>query len=679
MGEVAPPGTGDAGSAPQAGPNGKAARPAKPEEIEIENQTARRIRIRRAHGKAEPVLALAPFGVRRLPKGREKDFDLEPWINQDYVRVVEPCDHSETVAFEASTLLGMFFIAAVGIAVAAWRHTWIIAVAAIGVLAAVAIPEAQRWNEQRKRRGAPSFDTQLWRAVGMFLVCLVGYGLPLVAVFVQSGKSFDNVAHTARSSIFSVDNEARGCFFLALFGLFVGTAATLPALLFFILSEQRKNVAKVQFFREVLRLDPSLRTIGEAERSYQPLITDVFDARRGALFFSPVLLSTFLLTLGWTITALPTAKSILQPLANGQLELNALFIPNRTAFAFGFLGSYFFAVNMAFRRYVRADLGPKAYSHISVRIIIASILAWVFSQLPGTVLAGGLMVGSEAAPAETVPWFLLLLVFFVGIVPDTGLAVMHDLLKSRVFSRFIVSLENRDPLSRLEGITLYDRARLLEEGIENVENLAHHNLIDLILRTRIPTPRLVDLVDQAVLYLHARDGAGGAGASGGEDAGGGGRADPAASNGKGRDEAATTLRALRGLGIRTATDLELAAGGDPDDAGADAGGVDAMPSLVAARRAEISEAAYRKAFFDVLGPATGEPKRLQVILRAMHDDEWMPQLRSWRRFRHTYDRAYQLSAEEEMVHAPWPPPANGAEPGTGASSPSAAGLSVRAH
>ncbi len=30
---------------------------------------------------------------------------------------------------------------------------------------------------------------------------------------------------------------------------------------------------------------------------------------------------------------------------------------------------------MVFRRYVRADLGPKAYSHISVRIIIATILA----------------------------------------------------------------------------------------------------------------------------------------------------------------------------------------------------------------------------------------------------------------------------------------------------------------
>ena len=49
---------------------------------------------------------------------------------------------------------------------------------------------------------------------------------------------------------------------------------------------------------------------------------------------------------------------------------------------------------------------------------------------------------------------------------------------------------------------MYDQARLMEEGIENIENLAHHNLMELIVRTRIPTARLVDMFDQAILYLH---------------------------------------------------------------------------------------------------------------------------------------------------------------------------------
>ena len=63
-------------------------------------------------------------------------------------------------------------------------------------------------------------------------------------------------------------------------------------------------------------------------------------------------------------------------------------------------------------------------------------------------------------------------------------------------------IAERDPLTNLEGIDLYDRARLLDEGVSNVEGLAHHDLIELMLQTRIPAPRLVDWIDQAILYLH---------------------------------------------------------------------------------------------------------------------------------------------------------------------------------
>lgn len=57
-------------------------------------------------------------------------------------------------------------------------------------------------------------------------------------------------------------------------------------------------------------------------------------------------------------------------------------------------------------------------------------------------------------------------------------------------------------MTKPEGINLYHRARLMEEGVENIENLAHHDLVDLILRTRIPVSVLIDWVDQAILYLH---------------------------------------------------------------------------------------------------------------------------------------------------------------------------------
>ncbi len=170
----------------------------------------------------------------------------------------------------------------------------------------------------------------------------------------------------------------------------------------------------------------------------------------------------------------------------------AVLQPPTTALGFGFLGSYFFAINFIFRRYVRADLGPKAYSHLAMRVIVTIVLVWVVEKIP-------LLAANQAV--------LSILAFLIGILPETAIAVMQDFLHNqRWIGAIIPSLREEQPLTRLDGITLYDRARLLEEGIDNIENLATHNLVELMLQTRIPTARLVDLVDQAILHLHVAGG-----------------------------------------------------------------------------------------------------------------------------------------------------------------------------
>jgi hypothetical protein len=58
------------------------------------------------------------------------------------------------------------------------------------------------------------------------------------------------------------------------------------------------------------------------------------------------------------------------------------------------------------------------------------------------------------------------------------------------------------PLSRLDDVDIYDCTRLEEEGITSIQALARHDLVDLILSSRIPVPRLIDWVDQAVLHQH---------------------------------------------------------------------------------------------------------------------------------------------------------------------------------
>ena len=100
------------------------------------------------------------------------------------------------------------------------------------------------------------------------------------------------------------------------------------------------------------------------------------------------------------------------------------------------------------------------------------------------------------------------------------------------------SLQERQPLTELQGINLYDKARLFEEGIENVQNLVHQELTETMLNTRIPASRLVDWIDQGILSLHL-----------GKDT----HADASRNNVEVYDR-----RVLSECGILTATDLILA-------------------------------------------------------------------------------------------------------------------------
>jgi hypothetical protein len=98
------------------------------------------------------------------------------------------------------------------------------------------------------------------------------------------------------------------------------------------------------------------------------------------------------------------------------------------------------------------------------------------------------------------PARLDVLAFFIGVFPQIGV----QLLKAgtgKLLSRAIPSMSVRFPLSDLDGLTVWDQARLLEEGIEDVHALATANLVDLLLGTRVPVNTLIDWVDQALLYL----------------------------------------------------------------------------------------------------------------------------------------------------------------------------------
>ena len=303
--------------------------------------------------------------------------------------------------------------------------------------------------------------------------------------------------------------------------ILVVIAALLPALLYFLYDRQKVSIVSKTFYREIVRFDPAIHTSADAEQKYGHLINEVYGDKSAGYYLAnvglPITLSSVLIALGWLLILLPINPQ-------GLADFFSLVAPQPSALSFGFLGAYFFALNMVFRRYVRSDLTPKAYSHITVRLLVTTILVWAVSVLPAF----------QSNPPSPV---LLIMAFCIGIVPETAIKVIKEFMRKTV-GRFSESLDERDPLTNLEGIDLYDRARLSEEGVDNIENLAYHNLIDLLVQTRIPARRLADMVDQAILYLHLR-----------------GSVPPAQPAKHSDDQAPSALDYLRGYGIRTATDL----------------------------------------------------------------------------------------------------------------------------
>ena len=64
------------------------------------------------------------------------------------------------------------------------------------------------------------------------------------------------------------------------------------------------------------------------------------------------------------------------------------------------------------------------------------------------------------------------------------------------------SLEAQLPLSDLDGLNVWHQTRLEEEDVESIPNMATVDIVDLLLNTRIPPERIIDWVDQAILYTH---------------------------------------------------------------------------------------------------------------------------------------------------------------------------------
>src|SRR5215213_1080660 len=502
--------------------------------------------------EGDSQLIIAPFGSRTVDSSWLPRYKYEAWQEQKLI-TIEPVATSENDAGNMAAgfliiALGLFLVVSIPLTLIFHSISWrmigivsLIAVILIGLAFYLSEKKQQAAREGRKFR--ENFSLWLKLVPGIVLILLTGIGLPFAATyFFGDGRQLT----LAPPQLASLGRLAQVSF--------ISIASILPTLFFYLFGRQQVDTQKENFYKEVMSLDPGVHSLTETKTKYEGLIDSVYGSGNAPLSFLLLFMSTTLLVMGWLMV-----MGTIENVATDAKSLVDFFIPARSVFTFGVLGAYFFTLNMVFRRYVRADLTPKTYAHITVRLLVTIVLVWVVSNLPqfqtGSILESGLFA----------------LAFIIGVIPETGLTLIQDYV--RQLTRVGAREKDIFSLNHLEGIHLYDRARLLEEGIENIENLAHHNMIELIARTRIPTPRLVDLFDQAILYLHL---------------------------GLEEEENKKFFATLKGYGIRTATDLDVALG---------------------------NSSAYA-ALQRITPPVPLD--RMEIILQTFIDDEWYDHIVQWR-------------------------------------------------
>ena len=213
----------------------------------------------------------------------------------------------------------------------------------------------------------------------------------------------------------------------------------------------------------------------------------------------PVFGASVLIAMGWMMVLppypLPPLSETLSILEKNYPGDDAWYLwaaePVLVPAAFGFLGAYFFSLQMLIKRFMRRDLGPNVYNAVSMRIILATLGVWVAAQW--IELANKMPTGHGT---------VFMLSFAVGAFPLIIWQLVANMLK-RLPGVFLAlpNLAGTQPLSQLDGLSVWHEARLDEEDIENVPNLATADIVELMLNTKIAPNRIIDWVDQAILLM----------------------------------------------------------------------------------------------------------------------------------------------------------------------------------
>lgn len=161
---------------------------------------------------------------------------------------------------------------------------------------------------------------------------------------------------------------------------------------------------------------------------------------------------------------------------------------------FTFLGGFIWSATNTIRRLIANDIAPSVYYSAGIRILLASVVALVFSFMLGKE-SGIEMLSLQSS--------LTAIAFLTGMFPER---ILSYLIK--VFQKYVNPDNlNTDQLSlyRIEGISMQHKERLEEIGIDNAQNLASASLTQLLVETPFKLRQVLDWIGQAKLLCYAKD------------------------------------------------------------------------------------------------------------------------------------------------------------------------------
>lgn len=161
-------------------------------------------------------------------------------------------------------------------------------------------------------------------------------------------------------------------------------------------------------------------------------------------------------------------------------------------FGMAFLGAYLWGLQHILHRYYTSDLVPGVYYGLGTRMIFAAFIAlMVYHMLPDLKGGDGGAISGSFLPA---------LAFMIGIFPQRALQYLTERINTVVSPREVKALEI--PLELIQGISINDRLRLAEEGVESCYDLANAEFVQLLFTTPFQPLELVDWQLQACLVLY---------------------------------------------------------------------------------------------------------------------------------------------------------------------------------